>query len=387
MKPCEKVKVMKGGLALSDIIKRKILPKEEENGTETIHLMVDEYDTKSLCEGEASELTEIFTNQAQFRDSTIFIAAQPMEIYNLEYNILNGKKEMTSEIKPIFSELKKVMHVHSLKYVMRTTVEIYTLATITQNLLNDKQQSNEPFKENFKVLNICRYFLDSKIGHNICGPLPQLIKIPISADHFEQIALIAFFFSTVLKIDKKHIAIVHFHYNTPSWLNELLHLTIFQGLNITNEPGKFINLTRDQDNSKKNLVLVTNYRYIKGLEFSDVLLLLDEMTYYFQNYIPEAITRCTSNLSILNLPNDAKTFHGTCSSVLDEWEKINSKSPNSPILKAIDLQFCSNPICLAHVNDHCGDESIIYVHKGNKFYKGLYEDIQHRDIPKPSSDP
>ena len=42
-----------------------MLPKEEENGIKSIHVMVDEYETEYLRSSEACQLTEIFTNQVQ----------------------------------------------------------------------------------------------------------------------------------------------------------------------------------------------------------------------------------------------------------------------------------------------------------------------------------
>ena len=123
IKPYEKVKAINGGFHLSDIIKRRILPKEEENGTKSIHVMADEYKTESFCSSEASQLTEIFTNQVQLKNSTIFIAVQAMEKPYFDH-------ETGPEIKPMLSELKKIMHMDSLKYEINCG--IYTFATITQ---------------------------------------------------------------------------------------------------------------------------------------------------------------------------------------------------------------------------------------------------------------
>ena len=123
IKPYEKVKVINGGFHLSEIIKRRILPKEEENGTKSIHLMADEYETESLRSSEACQLTEIFTNQVQLKNPTIFIAVQAMEKSYFDH-------ETSPEIKPMLSEVKKVMHVDNLK--CEINCGIYTLATITQ---------------------------------------------------------------------------------------------------------------------------------------------------------------------------------------------------------------------------------------------------------------
>ena len=342
--------------------------------------MVDEYDTESLRGSEASQLIEIFTNQLQFKNSTIFIAVQAMEKSYFDH-------ETGSEIKPMLGELKKIMHVYNLKYVMRSTVEICTLATITQNCLTCKSGgeflwgNDTTFDNRFRSKvyeNVYRYNLDSKIGHNIHGPLPQLIKVPTSATYFEQITLIAFFLSTVKEVDKKNMAVVHFQSETSPYLEQLFHLTIFKGLKFTTDPGKFINLGLGQDNSRKNLVLVTNYRRITGLEFPNVLLLLNEP---FDNepFIPEAMTRCMCNLSILILPSDKGSHRDLL--FLNEWEKINSKYPESPILKTIDLKFCSNPIYKIQGYNYCEDESSKHLHKFTKFYEDLFNEILARGKP------
>ena len=383
LKLCEEVRVIKGGFHLSDIIKQRILPKEEENGTKSIHLMVDEYDTESLRGSEASQLTEMFTNQPQFKNSTIFIAVQAMEKSYFDH-------ETGSEIKPMLSELKKIMHVYNLKYVMRSTVEIYTLAAITQNCLTCKSGgaflwgNDNTFDNRFRsrvYKNVYCYNLDSKIGHNIHGPLPQLIKVPTSATYFEQIALIAFFLSTVEEVHKKNMAVVHFQ--SEMYLEQLFHLTIFKGLKFTTDPGKFINLGLGQDNSQRNLVLVTNYRRIRGLEFPNVLLLLNEP---FDNepFIPEAMTRCMCNLSVLILPSDIGIHRDLL--FLNEWEKINSKYPESPILKTVDLKFCSNPICKTQGYSYCEDGSSKYLRKFTKFYNDLFGEILAGSMPNFAGD-
>ena len=331
MKPSEKVKVIKGGFHLSHIIKYQIIPEEEKNNTETIHLMVDEFDTQSLSSEETIQLTDIFTKKVQFKNSSIFIAAQPIEISRAAYRKVEGKERKMSEEKHRLGELEKIMYVRELKYIMRTTVEIYTLAAITQNYLNGKsnqythnlelyqtyQCSSETIQKASRItrssyatsdlkfhpqkrvdhdelykladtnvhennknyqryITSYRYYLDSKIGHNISGPLPQLVKVPELDERLEQIALIAFFLKRIIKIDTKRIAIVHFESKTPPWLKMVFQLTHFRGIRITSDAGKFKTLDPDQDNLKGNPILVTNFRCVKGLEFSDVLLLLNE---------------------------------------------------------------------------------------------------------------
>ena len=70
----EKVKVLRGGTNLSNIIKCKILPNEVKCNTKNIQYIVDEYDSQDLSEKESASLYQIFQEEEQFHHSTILIA-------------------------------------------------------------------------------------------------------------------------------------------------------------------------------------------------------------------------------------------------------------------------------------------------------------------------
>ena len=63
----KKVKVIKSGTSLSNIINYKILPEEKKNNTENVHLIVDEYDSQDLLEEESENLYDILQKQKQFK--------------------------------------------------------------------------------------------------------------------------------------------------------------------------------------------------------------------------------------------------------------------------------------------------------------------------------
>ena len=413
MKPGEKTKVIKGGFDLSRIIKSNILPKEKENGTRTIHLMVDEYDTQRLSSKEARQLNEIFKIEAQFENSVIFIAIQAMKISRIVHQKINGRETVVEEEGHKIDEVESIRE-YNLKYIMRITKQVAKLAVITQDVLHGKSnrctrnlelnhnESSPPRKrkrvfsdktishnfqkiiypdlfyklvsiasnennENYqKFVTTYHFDSDSKMGHDICGPLPQLIKVPQSADYFQQMALLAFFLSNIIKTDAKHLAIIYFESKTPHWLGQLLKLETFRRLNVTSDAGEFKNLERDKDKKNRELVLVTDYRCVKGLEFSDVLLVVDVNDHHTKQFLPEAITRCMSNLFILLFPCH-KDFHKpeTVSDVVKEWEE-------KCIVDIVELNFCSDIDCRLAGNGSCK-----LLHKATKFYKDLYNQIRN----------
>ena len=440
MKPIEKLKMIKSDFDLSHIIKDKILSKEDDDGIKTIHLMVEEYDTQRLSIRETSQLNELFENQEQLKNSIIFIATQPIEISRIAYQKYEGEEEKILEVKPEMEELSN-FHFYNLKYVMRMTKEIHNLARITEKYLNNKssqftqnlesdhngsktpegkrrkkcsintsqdqhlhRRKRADYDEYFSVLGTpnkeksksyqrfvtsYRYNLQSQIGHGISGDLPELFRLTELADHLQQIELIAFFLSNIIEINRKRVAIIHFESKSPHWLKQLLCLKHFQGLVINFDAGKFINQHLDQDKQKREIqeVLVTDFRSVKGLEFSDVLLLLNENEYHCRHFIPEAITRCMSKLSILLVPCH-KEFNqsGTILAIADEWEQINSHRPKNPILKVVKLEFCLDRYCQNDRDIYCKSESRIFLHTSNKFYGNLQEEIQNKFVRNWQSD-
>ena len=470
----QKLYVILGGYDLSYIVKSIILPKEDLRGTKMIHLFVDEYFSENLTIKEANALSDIFSNTKQFKNSTVLIAAQPIEIDRTDYYYV-GKKE-TEHLKEshAFDILAKNMKVHTLKYVMRTTVQINELVQVTEKFLNN--QSNEytrqlvpekkkastiklmPLKINkalhsikwntslgkgtgternstfyvdlpsqatldplpnsqqssrqvsisdtasngsqktidhdelhkltystssgnkkktFKTVTTYRYSCNSKIGHGILGPLPNVIWLPPSADKYEQIALIGMLLKKIEKIECKRVVFIHFEPTNPYWLMSLLQSrTIFPSIRVTEDLQTFLKEHSD------NLILVKNYNNVKGLEFPQVLMILDANEYHLKQYIPETMARSQSTLSILIKSFDSTGYNkDTVADLVQYWDEVNKKGKNT-ILNLSYLQFCDNTMCFREVgpefcleNDESVSTTTYHVHKNCNLYKDLLADV------------
>ena len=459
----EKVKVIKGGTSLSNIINSKILPEEKENNTENVHLIVDEYDSQDLSEKESKNLYDILQKEKQLKHSTVLIAVQPLEINRTNYFAFAGEEKRLSQERHMFGKLKEIMKVFKLKDVMRTTVEISNLIELTQSYLNNKtnqyegeltnyseesekgaakklfpklrkesskaiintknmsklfdeiesaQSSNPhniatgfsstssinaspvdskeiidfdelykvtstPSKKNktklHKVMTQFRYPCDSEIGHGINGPLPKLIKLKKSSDPCETILLIAFLLLEIVNIKSKKIAIIHFHKNEPDWFQILFKVTsFFLGVTVTNNVQQFLQ-------SSSNMVLVNNYNSVKGLEFSEVLLILDADEYHLKQFIPEAMARCMNNLAIVVRPKTKENLKSdTVKDLVDYWEVSNETE--KLVLEIISLEVCSGYAFKKHENykeTHCKTEKRKY-----SSYKINKKSERHKDLLK-----
>ena len=501
------------------------MPKEDKIDTKNIHLIVDEYNLQSLTPEESKKLYQIFTKLEQFENSTLFIALQPIKIDRFNFFTIAGKRQKSLYEQHAFEPLKSIMTEYELKYVMRTTIQIYTLAEITQYYLSilsnqyiHSHQSNKISSSYSKILkrkfesspsdsrkwvrlspnsgpisnrpsnitsdNSCdssnpgleivpidlqeridddklisgeihpetsshksasvvsssssiasvipsisgssqcsssamidfdkscksastpsnkgeknlpktvisySYTCDSAIGHNIDSPLPILIEFQKTYNYKRLLALIVFFLKKIIHIESKSIAILHFESTNALWLYQLLQLeSCFENLTLTDDVEKFL-----AKRSDKNMVLVNSYDTVKGLEFSEILLILEKGEYYLKQYIPEAITRCTSNLSVLIRPsweNKNRNLSNTVKNLVDYWKERNMASSEKKkcILKLLTLGFCSNKSCIKFnkKSTSCPDTegsseipSFYGVHTHTKWCKGLFEEIDKKIVP------
>ena len=224
----------------------------------------------------------------------------------------------------------------------------------------------------------------SQIGHGINGPLPQLIKFEGSANHCEQIALMAAVMDKIIEpIESKsnRIAVIHLEPDDPPfWLESLFQLVeISSSLTVTFKVGDFL-----EDFKSKNLVLVKNLNCLRGLEFSRVLLILDSNEHHLRQLIPEAIARCKTNLTVL-IKRPVHEIHksDTVADLADEWEK----NLDNRILKIHKIGFCLKPSCnkrKVQLEAYCKDEKLFGinygVHRNSKLYKDFLKLIQHKNI-------
>ena len=241
-----------------------------------------------------------------------------------------------------------------------------------------------------KISTTYRYQQDSNIGHHVLGPLPKLIKLPSVVTQKELIELIAIVFK-ITKNEHRRTVCIHFEPDNPWWLRRLLTLSkIFPFLSITESVGDFLSC------SNENLVLIVNYRYVRGLEFSNVIIFLDANEYHLKQFIPEAMVRCQRNLAIVTkLPESETDDYDSAINLLGYWEEVNVEKR---IMKTLHLQFCncaSRQRCNSKVyqgNGYCHvisqTKTVKYyeVHRYCKLYRELSEEIQHKVIPYKNGD-
>ena len=138
---------------------------------------------------------------------------------------------------------------------------------------------------------------------------------------------------------------------------------------------------------------------MRGLEFANVIVILDEDEYHLKQFIPEAMARCMKNLSIvIKGGKNEMEGHDTVMELLNHWEIVNIKRQECPIAKSLQFQFCgciSDFLCeqdalkgngyyrMLSGNDI---EACYQVHRKSTLCKELLKEIQQEVIPYMESD-
>ena len=156
--------------------------------------------------------------------------------------------------------------------------------------------NHDKYINEFKTTTSYTYVSQAEIGHNIKSSNPKLILPQQSSNAFENIVSCSAVLNS-LDIWRRRFVIIHFEQCPPSVLVDALKLS-FESVNL---PLSCTLNVQDFLSKKNNCCLVTNFRHVRGMEFENVIVMVDPEEYFLKHYLPEAIARCTSNLSLIML--------------------------------------------------------------------------------------
>ena len=236
-----------------------------------------------------------------------------------------------------------------------------------------------------------RYHYQLVIGHNILGPLPNLVHLT----YFDQNEIFQVFASLfqLFEIKAKRTVITHFELDNPRRLISLFKLSVFSSLSIVNNVEDFLS------NNNNGVVLVKNYNCVRGIEFSDVILILDANEYHLKQFIPEAIARCQCNLSIVIKPaENGQDREDSVMDLVQYWENVNREEDEKKLIRILKLQFCnctSTTMCSSkagYKNQYCQkvkeetDAAFCKIHKNCQSYQQMSDEIKDKIVFNKSLD-
>ena len=274
----------------------------------------------------------------------------------------NNPKEITSQEKPKLHKQRKLFWKNSsllkkgnVKAIGNSTKKkltrpldaeqaIKSTANLIDNdldqphkLLDDVEAIFDETVDDLKITSSYEY-CESEIGHQIKSQNPKLIFPHQFENFFENVISYAAVLDS-LKIQKRKTVIIHFEQSPPTMLTIALKSL---SLPVLDNVEKFIS-------SRDHPTLITNFQYVRGMEFENVIVVVDPDEYYLKHYIPEAITRCTTNLYLMLLEDkNKKKKEETMKGIVEQLQQYDP-----PVIEKLIIEKCKE--CDKDSNFYCYD--------------------------------
>ena len=147
-----------------------------------------------------------------------------------------------------------------------------------------------------------------RIGHTISSKKPALFELGEKSDFQKIQSLIAIFHKR--QIQKSKQVVLHFD-TGDNEIPDNIVFTFEHHFQIQRQVTK----SYKEFKSQKSTVLVCSYPMLRGLEHPKITVIIDCDMYYVQQYLVEALSRCTSDLCVVVLQNSK-----TLTDVTAEWK-------------------------------------------------------------------
>ena len=182
------------------------------------------------------------------------------------------------------------------------------------------------------IVNRFRYIPSKGIGHNVKSQCPKLFEMDYAnteKQSFENFCALTRTFKD-LKIknstsNNKHVIL---HFDTSNSKTPILLASVIEYLKIG---PKVTNDYRDFNYDESKSILVCNFRLFRGLEHSNVTIIIDQDIYNLQHYLVETMARCTTKLNIVVMEKSS-----TILNIMAQWGK---ELDGQPLLEHWKVQF------------------------------------------------
>ena len=333
-----------------------------ENVKTSYHLIVEEYDGETLTHDEAAKITKS-VRESVLRESNIIILAQPLT----KSRSWNTGKTSYERATCMFNELGNTFKIVKLEEVLRCSNEICGITKFAQNFVRDKHsvfttemgkvtleqqqqpedkkkrkrvvlpslpesnypnvetsitekipdkssdhgmvldqafKSSSPLKKNktagSKIVSKFGFLSEPKQGVDIKGSKPNLVQFSEDIDLTSDVAVISL--ALVLKkfIGKnKSTTLLHMADEQPRILTRTIQfLLTLEKFSYTQDMEEYL------QKNKAKMIFSSNFWSVNGMEFDHVIIVVSQAEYYLKYYLPQAVSRCTYDLTIVLLPEE-----------------------------------------------------------------------------------
>ena len=152
-----------------------------------------------------------------------------------------------------------------------------------------------------KIISKFGFLCEPKQGVDIKWSKPNLVEISEEIKSTSDMLVISL--GLVLKYfigKNKATTVLYMDDEEPGTLRKIIELL---------QKGESFLHTQDietylKESRQSNVIFSSNFRSVNGMEFDHVVIVVSQSEYYLKCYLPQAISRCTYDLTIVLLPED-----------------------------------------------------------------------------------
>ena len=153
-----------------------------------------------------------------------------------------------------------------------------------------------------KIVSKFGFLCEPRQGVDIEGLKPNVIEFSKDIDLTSDIAVISL--ALVLKLsigNNKTTALLHMADEQPKILRRTIQLLkkLDETLSYTEDMAGYL-----QNNKKSRMIFTSNFRSVNGMEFDHVVIVVSQVEHFLQHYLPQVISRCTFDLTLVLLPKE-----------------------------------------------------------------------------------
>ena len=442
---------------LQDTVSLKM--SKPETAKTNYHLIIEEYDGETLSHDEAAKITKL-VRESGLMESYIILLAQPLtKSRSLSIGEENYKRETG-----MFEELKDLFKVVKLEEVLRCSNKIRGITNSTQNFLQNKEsvfkinmddltfeqrqqpegiekhtvsqsapkysEVGKPANSDEKLLAFKKTSLDldqafkksatyqnvnaaenkivSKFGFDceprqgvdIEGVKPNLFELSEDIDLGSEMAVVSLALVLKKSIDiNETITVLHMADEQPKILRRTIQLfrKLDERFSYTEDIEKYL-----QKKKSSRMIFSSNFRSVNGMEFDHVLIVVSQSEYYLKCFLPQAISRCTHDLTFVLLPKDEMDNEEvflqepsavsskirddetkeTVANVIEEWKRQN-------LVKQVIVAECKacEKSCDSSISNETdnGETFIVHTHS-DQYKKHLSLHANHPELEEEAHD-
>ena len=152
-----------------------------------------------------------------------------------------------------------------------------------------------------KIVSKFDFLCEPREGVDIEGLKPNLVEFSEDIDLISDIAVISLVLVLKRYIGNNKTTFLYMADEQPKIVRHTLQLLIKldETFSYTEDMERYL-----QEKEKSKMIFASNFRSVNGMEFDHVVIFVSQSEYFLQHYLPQAISRCTLDLTLVLLPKE-----------------------------------------------------------------------------------